>query len=280
MTLKNRLKKKTLLVPGVYDCLSALLAQKVGFKAIYLSGGALSVSRLGKPDIGLLTLDDVVQTARAIKSAVSLPLLVDVDTGFGGEYNIRRCISELEAAQASGIQIEDQVFPKRCGHLEGKSVVSPQEMVLKIKAACKARRSRDFLIIARTDARGVEGFKKALHRAELYRKAGADIIFPEALQSVSEFEAFSSKKGLGTLMANMTEFGISPAMSVDQLSRLGYRVILFPMTAFRRAARAMEETYKKLLERGESHSFIGQLQKRSELYDLLGYKDEVKRGKG
>ena len=277
--LKNSSQQKTLLIPGVYDCLSALLAKKSGFKALYLSGGALSVSYLGKPDIGLLTLEQVVDTARRIIIATRLPLIVDVDTGFGGEINIKRCVQEMEAVGVAGIQIEDQEFPKRCGHLRGKSVISPNEMVKKIKAAVSTRKNRNFLIIARTDARAVEGVKSAINRALLYRKSGADIIFPEALESKQEFRLFSEQKGTGSLMANMTEFGISPSLTVDELHELGYKMVIFPVTALRRAAKSIEELYRILQKKGQSRSVLKTLQTRDELYELIQYKTYEKREK-
>ncbi len=271
--LKQLLKKGPVVVPGAFDCLSALLVEKLGFQATYLSGGGLSVSLLGKPDIGLLTLDEVAGTAKRITQSVSIPLLVDVDTGFGGTANVKRTVQELEAAGAAGIQIEDQTFPKRCGHLDGKSVVSADQMVEKIKMAVSSRKSKDFLIIARTDARAVKGLKESLHRAELYKKAGADILFPEALETRQEFEAFGAKKGLGTLMANMTEFGRSPSLTVSDLAHLGFRLILYPMTAFRIAAFAMEKALLELKTKGHSRSMISRMQTRQELYNLIRYEE-------
>lgn len=270
---RRRLAKGMVVIPGVVDALGALLARRAGFEAIYLTGAGLSVSLLGQPDIGLLTLDDVVETARRIARAADLPLLVDADTGFGGELNVQRAVRSLEAAGAAGLQIEDQGFPKRCGHLAGKSVVPAEVMVAKVRAARAARRDPNFLIVARTDARAVNGLADALKRAEAYRKAGADVIFPEALRSAEEFRVFGRKKALGVLLANMTEFGLSPALSAAELSRLGFRAALFPMTAFRVAAHAMESAFSALRHEGRTVSLLGRMQTRKELYDLIGYRD-------
>lgn len=267
---KKAIQSGPLLLPGIYDALTALLVEKTGYKAAYVSGAGLSVSMLGKPDIGLITLAELTDQVRRLSSSVDIPLLVDADTGFGGEWNVQRTVQDLEAAGAAGIQIEDQLFPKRCGHLEGKSLIPKEEMVAKIRRAILSRKSKDFVIVARTDARGVSGMADALKRAEAYKKAGADIVFPEALQTIEEFQAFGKKK-LGTLMANMTEFGLSPALTVSQCSELGYRVILFPMTAFRVAAFSIEQALQRLRKEGTSRSFVNQMQTRRELYKLNHY---------
>jgi methylisocitrate lyase len=275
MTLRARLarlkKGQALTLPGAYDALSALLIQDAGFDAFYLSGAGLSVSVLGKPDIGLLTLDEVAFVASRVAGAVSLPFLVDADTGFGGPANVWRAVRALEAAGAAAVQIEDQTFPKRCGHLKGKDVVPVEEMCAKIRAACAARRSKDFLIVARTDARGVTGLRDALTRAQAYRRAGADLIFPEALENEAEFAAFGRNKTLGPLIANMTEFGRSPGLTVEQLAHLGYRLVLFPMTAFRIAAFAMRDALRYLQRKGESQGLLARMQTRAELYRLNRY---------
>jgi methylisocitrate lyase len=271
--LRDLMKRGALAVPGVYDALTALLAQKTGFQAGYVSGAGLSVSLHGQPDIGLLTLSEVAATVRRLARATPLPLIVDADTGYGGEPNVERAVRELEGAGAAGLQIEDQVFPKRCGHLSGKTVVRPEEMVAKVKAAVRARRDKNFVIVARTDARAVTGFKDALRRAEMYRKAGADVIFPEALETIEEFRAFGRKKSLGALMANMTEFGRSPILSVPELARLGYRLVLFPMTAFRTAAFAVQQSLQELKLKGHNRTLLGRMQTRRELYELNHYQD-------
>ncbi len=276
--LRALLKKQPVVMPGAYDALSALIIKDVGFDAGYLTGAGLSVSVHGKPDIGLLTLDEVTDTMRRIARAVDLPFLVDVDTGFGGTVNVERTVREMEKAGAAAIQIEDQEFPKRCGHLNGKKLISKEAMVEKIKAAVAARRGRDFLIVARTDARGVTGLRDAYARAQAYKMAGADIIFPEALESVGEFRWFASRKAhktkaLGVLMANMTEFGRSPALTVEELAHLGYRLILYPMTAFRVAAFAMERALHRLHRAGSTTALTNQMQTRVNLYRLNRYAD-------
>lgn len=278
--LRELLKAGQVVMPGVYDGLTAHLIRKAGYKAGYITGAGLSVSLLGKPDIGLLTLEDIAPVVRNVTSVVDLPFLVDVDTGFGGVANVARVVQEMEAAGAAGIQIEDQTFPKRCGHLTGKTLVPAEEMVAKVRAAIAARKDKNFVVVARTDARGVTGLKDALARARAYRKAGADVIFPEALQSVGEFRFFGREKAaLGVLMANMTEFGRSPALSVQELAHLGFRLALFPMTAFRAAAFAIERALIRLKVMGTSHSFTGEMQTREGLYELIRYADFDRREK-
>lgn len=276
--LRDLMRKGAVPVPGIYDALTALLVEKTGFQAAYVSGAGLSVALHGQPDIGLLTLSEVADTVRRLARATALPMIVDADTGFGGDDNVARAVRELEGAGAAGIQIEDQVFPKRCGHLTGKGVVPAEIMVSKVRAAVSARRDPGFVIVARTDARGVTGLKDALRRAELYRRAGADVIFPEALESEDEFRAFgrragAGKKSLGALMANMTEFGRSPVLSVPELARLGFRLVLFPMTAFRTAAFAVQQSLNELKQKGHNRSLLGRMQTRRELYELNHYQD-------
>src|SRR5581483_3638181 len=198
--LASLLRKETVLVPGAYDALTALLIEDNGFHAGYITGAGLSVGLLGKPDVGLLTLNDVALVSERVAAVTSIPFLVDADTGFGDSTNVAETVRRLEAAGAAGIQIEDQEFPKRCGHLAGKRVVPAVEMIAKIRSAVTARRDRNFLIIARTDARAVTGLVDALQRARLYKQAGADVIFPEALESKQEFRLFALQKGLGVLM--------------------------------------------------------------------------------
>lgn len=263
-----------MIIPGAFDALSALLIERVGFKAIYISGAAQSVTQLGLADVGHITLFDLVRVVKNIRRVTSLPMIVDADTGFGGPNAVRQTVQALEMAGAAGVQIEDQVFPKRCGHLRGKAVISAQAMVKKIISAVKARRNKNFLIIARTDARAVYGLGEAVSRAQLYRLAGADVIFPEALESVAEFTLFGKKKNLGSLMANMTEFGLSPALPVTELDRLGYQLILFPMTTCRIAAHAMEEALWELKKSGTSRTLIPKMQTRRDLYKLIHYQPD------
>jgi methylisocitrate lyase len=224
----------------------------------------------GVPDIGLLSMTEVVRLAGYIASAVAIPAIVDADTGFGGAENVARTIRELEKAGLAGCHIEDQEFPKRCGHLAGKSIVELEEMVGKIKAAIGARRDPDFMIIARTDARAVEGFDRAVERAGEYIAAGADAIFPEALQSLQEFRDFARELN-APLLANMTEFGKSPLISFHDLMELGYRMVIFPMSAFRVAMKASEKFLRALKESGTQKDWIDEMQTRQELYELLDY---------
>jgi methylisocitrate lyase len=257
-------------IPGAFNPLTAKLAEQIGFRAVYLSGGALSAGN-GVPDIGLLTLTEFVQAAQLTAQATSLPLLCDADTGFGEALNVERTVRMFEAAGAAGIHLEDQEMPKRCGHLSGKSVVSAEVMVSKIRAAVAAKRDKDFVIIARTDAKGVNGFDDAVRRAKIYLAAGADAIFPEAMETREEFARFAQAVPGAVLLANMTEFGKSPLLDVQTLGSLGYRLVLFPLTAFRAAMKAAEDTLRNLFTQGTQAASVSKMQTRQELYDLLGY---------
>lgn len=256
-------------LPGVFNALVATMAEQLGFRAVYLSGGALSASH-GVPDVGLLGLNDFLEEARRITQATSLPLLCDADTGFGEALNVERSVKLFEAAGVAGIHLEDQLLPKRCGHLSGKGLVEPHAMVAKIRAAVAARSDPAFVIIARTDARGVNGFDDAVRRARLYLEAGADAIFPEALETVEEFSAFA-KAVPATLLANMTEFGRSPNLDVDALGELGYRIVLFPLSAFRSAMAAARSTLTAITQQGHQRDAVPGMLTRAELYELLGY---------
>jgi methylisocitrate lyase len=257
-------------MPGVPNAAIARQVEQAGFDALYISGAGLANTTAGVPDIGLLTLTEVAQLASYVVNAVAIPAIVDADTGFGGAENVARTIYELERAGLAGCHIEDQEFPKRCGHLAGKSLVDANEMVEKLEAAVKARKDPDFLIIARTDARAVEDFKSAVRRAEKYLEAGADAIFPEALQDRNEFREFASavKK---PLLANMTEFGKSPLLSLSELADLGYRMVIFPMSAFRVSMKATGEFLGALKEKGTQRDWVEKMQTRKELYTLLDY---------
>jgi methylisocitrate lyase len=263
---------RPIMIPGAFNALTARLAERLGFAAVYLSGGALSAGWAGLPDIGLLTLTEFAEQAAVIARATTLPLLCDADTGFGEPINVERTVRLYEEAGAAGLHLEDQVLPKRCGHLSGKSLVDPATMVAKVRAAVSARRDPDFVIVARTDARTVEGFDAALERARAYRAAGADMIFPEALESAEEFARFAQALPC-PLLANMTEFGRSPLLTLDELGALGYRAVLYPLTAFRAAMRAAEETLRALRDEGTQRGQLDRMQSRAELYDLLGYTD-------
>ena len=258
---------ETLTVPGVFNPLTAMIARKVGFDALYFSGAAFSAS-LGIPDIGLFTLDELADAVRWMVKASSMPLIVDADTGFGEAINVIRTVKELEDAGAAAIQIEDQVLPKRCGHLDGKTVVSAEAFAEKIRAAHRAR--EDMLIIARTDVRAIEGMDAAIRRGILCREAGADIIFPEAMESEEEFKIYADAVG-GPLLANMTEFGKSPYLSVERFSQLGYDIVIFPVTTLRVAAKTTEALLTDIKEKGTQVDWLKRMQTRKELYDLIEY---------
>lgn len=258
-------------LPGVFNALVARMAQRLGYQAIYLSGAALSASA-GVPDVGLLSLNDFVEAARSITLACALPLLCDADTGFGEALNVERTVGLFESAGVAGIHIEDQQLPKRCGHLSGKQLVEPEVMAAKLRAAVKARRDPDFVIIARTDARSVTGFDDAVRRARLYLEVGADAIFPEALETAEEFAAFAQAIR-APLLANMTEFGRGPNLDLSTLGAMGYRAVLYPVTALRSALRAVQDTLVEILKHGHQRDCIPRMLTRAELYDLLDYAD-------
>jgi methylisocitrate lyase len=267
--LRQAWEKQTIALPGVFNALVARMAERLGFGAVYLSGATLSASA-GLPDIGLVTLTEFVQQARSITETCPLPLLCDADTGFGEALNVERTVRLFEATGAAGIHLEDQELPKRCGHLSGKQLVEPEVMAAKVRAAVAARCDRDFVIIARSDARGVNGFDDAVERAKLYLDAGADAIFPEALESEAEFRAFAQAVR-APLLANMTEFGKGPLVDLATLESMGYRMVLYPVTVFRAALRAAEEILKEIRAKGHQRDKLPQMLTRAELYDLLGY---------
>lgn len=274
--LRSLLTQDTIALPGVFNALTALLVEQVGFKAVYVSGAGLSNSA-GYPDEGLLSLTEFVQQARYVAGAVSIPVICDADTGFGEAVNVVRTVKEFEAAGVAGIHIEDQELPKRCGHLEGKRVIEVDAMAEKIRAATRARGDPDFLIIARTDARTVTGLDDAVHRGRIYVEAGADGIFPEALESAGEFSRFAQEVSASfggrhaIFMANMTEFGKTPLLSVEEFARLGYHIVIFPQTALRVALKAMKEALLDLKQSGGQSGLMDRMMTREELYELLGY---------
>jgi methylisocitrate lyase len=274
--LRELIEKGCVAMPGVPNAAMARQVERAGFDALYISGAGLANATAGVPDIGLLTLTEVAQLAGYIVNAVTIPAIVDADTGFGGPANVTRTIQELERAGLAGCHVEDQEFPKRCGHLAGKVLISVEEMEVKIAAAAGARRDPNFLIIARTDARGVEDFESAVKRAQKYVEAGADAIFPEALQKPDEFRDFAKQIKV-PLLANMTEFGKSPLLSLRQLADLGYRMVIFPMSAFRVAMRASEEFLHDLKEKGTQSDWVAKMQTRQQLYDLLKYDPTAER---
>jgi len=247
---------------------SAVVAAKAGFEVLYLSGGALANS-LGLPDLGMTTLSELVQAARSIVDGIKVPLIVDGDTGFGEAVNVMRLIRELECLNVAAVHIEDQVMPKRCGHLSGKQVVSIDEMVKKIVAA-KESSTEGIVFIARTDARSVEGLDAAINRGRVYFKAGADVVFPEALESPQEFKEFA-KKVDAPLMANMTEFGKTPYMKASEFEKMGYKIVVFPMTAFRAMLKAVSDTYVDLKCFGTQEGMLDRLMTREETYQLIDY---------
>jgi len=259
-------------VPGVFNAASALLAERAGFAAVYVSGAGTANGVAGFPDVGLMSLEEVVRHTRYTAEAVTVPVIVDADTGFGEPLNVRRTVRELESAGAAGLHLEDQENPKRCGHLEGKRLVPASEMVRKLAAAVDARRDAAFVIIARTDARSVEGLDPAIERAHRYAAAGADVIFPEGLETADEFARFAGEIPVPVL-ANMTEFGKTPYLTLREFTEAGCRLVLFPMTAFRVAMKAVESAFAELLEQGTQRGFVDRMQTRKELYELVRYPD-------
>jgi methylisocitrate lyase len=270
--LRELIQGGTVVAPGAFNAVSAMAAERIGFEAVYISGAGLADGVAGFPDIGLLTLTEVVQQARYIADAVSVPAICDADTGFGEVLNVRRTVREFEAAGIAGIHIEDQESPKRCGHLAGKRLILPEEMARKIAAAADARRDPDFLLIARVDSRSVNGLEDAIARAQLYLKAGADVIFPESLESAEEFDRFA-REVPAPLLANMTEFGRTPLLTVDEFAAMGYRMVIFPMTAFRVMMRAVFDALTELKRSGTQRDLLARMQTRRELYELLRYAD-------
>ena len=268
--LRALIRAGVIAMPGVPNASMALQVDRAGFDALYISGAGLANCTAGLPDVGLLTLNEVATLAGFIARAVKIPAIVDADTGFGGAENVGRTIYELERAGLAGCHLEDQEFPKRCGHLAGKRLVETDEMMAKIRAAAAAKRDRDFLIIARTDSRAVENFEGAVRRANAYVEAGADAIFPEALETRDEFRDFAREVKV-PLLANMTEFGKSPSLGVQLLGELGYRMVIFPQSAFRVSMKATGEFFRALKEAGSPNEWLDQMQTRTELYATLGY---------
>jgi methylisocitrate lyase len=268
--LRELISNGAVMMPGVPSAAMARQVEQAGFDAVYVSGAGMINSTAGMPDIGLLSRDEVVRLAGYVAHAVRIPAIVDADTGFGEGDEVKQTISALEKAGLAGCHIEDQEFPKRCGHLAGKTIVDLKTMIARIKAAVAARGDKDFLIIARTDARGVEGFDRTVERAGEYLTAGADAIFPEALQTAEEFSDFA-KKIKAPLMANMTEFGKSPLLTFQQLAGFGYRMIIYPQSAFRILMKTSGKFFAALKKSGTQNDWLDQMQTRQELYDLLDY---------
>ena len=269
--LKERLKSKACLrFVGSFSPLVTALIEEKGFEGVYVSGAVLSADQ-GFPDVGLVTLSEVARRAKTLIQSSRLPSLVDGDTGFGSALNCARLTVEMETRGLSGLHIEDQSYPKRCGHLKGKTLVSTKEMVRRLQSAVKARRDKNFLIVARTDARGTDGMKEALERAVAYLEAGADVIFPEALHTVREFEEFRNKIS-APLLANMTEFGKTEIVTHRVFEKMGYNIVIYPVSAFRLALKAVEEGLDMLFQ-DRQEELISRMQTRKRLYQLLRYKD-------
>ncbi len=269
--LRRLATEGTFAIPGAPIALAAKLIEREGFEAIYLSGAAFSAGVLGVPDIGILTLDQLVAQTRLLAAAVEIPLVVDADTGFGGPDAVADCVRRLEEAGAAAIQLEDQQRDKRCGHLPGKQVVAIEEMTAKIAAACAARRDPATVIIGRSDARGVTDLDDCIARLEAYRDAGADWLFPEALATREEFARMGRAFSGTPLVANMTEFGTSPLLTLDELSSLGFTAVLYPVTLLRLAMKAIEAGLGLIADEGSQAGLLDLMQTREELYDLLDY---------
>ncbi len=267
--LRNLFKGSRIVVaPGVYNPAVARMAEKAGFRALYFSGAGFS-NQLALPDLGMTTLTEVAAATRQVTSQVRAPLIVDADTGFGEALNVARTVEELTAAGAAAIHIEDQVLPKKCGHLEGKELVDADEMVKKLISAKEAA-GKGLVVIARTDARAVEGLDAAIERARSYSRAGAEMIFPEALESREEFVEFREKVG-GPLMANMTEFGRTPYLTASDFEGMGYNLVIFPVTVFRASMKAAKEALVHLKAEGTQKKMLDKLMTRKEFYDLIDY---------
>jgi methylisocitrate lyase len=263
--------ERPLQVPGAICAYHAILAERSGFKAIYLSGGGVAAGSLGLPDLGISNLDDVLTDVRRITDVCALPLLVDVDTGFGASaFNIARTVKSLIKSGAGAMHIEDQVGAKRCGHRPGKELVSQQEMVDRIKAAADARTDADFVIMARTDALAVEGLDAAIARAQACVEAGADMIFPEAITELSMYRKFADAVGV-PILANLTEFGQTPLFTVDEIAGAGVAIALYPLSAFRAMNQAALNVYRALRRDGTQKNVVDTMQTRNDLYDFLGY---------
>ncbi len=257
-------------VVGVINAYTALLAERAGFRALYLSGAGVANASYGLPDLGMTTLDNVLEDVRRITSATQLPLLVDADTGWGGAFMIARTIREMAKAGAAGLHIEDQASAKRCGHRPNKTIVPATEMVDRIAAAVDAKPGPDFIVMARTDALAVEGLDAAIERARRYKDAGADMIFPEALTALDQYRQFADAVGI-PILANLTEFGLTPLFTTEELGGAGVRLALYPLSAFRAMSAAALDTYRTLRRDGTQRRAVPAMQTRAELYDVLGY---------
>ena len=263
-------------IPGTINAYTALMAEQVGYKAIYLSGGGVANASYGLPDLGMTSLNDVLEDVRRITAATDLPLLVDIDTGWGGAFNIARTIRDMTAAGAAAVHIEDQVAQKRCGHRPNKAIVSIAEMVDRIKAAVDAKTDGDFVVMARTDALSVDGFDAAVERAGAFAEAGADAIFAEAMTEIEMYRAIVKAAGIPVL-ANLTEFGQTPLYTTEELAGVGIDMALYPLSAFRAMNKAALNVYREIREQGTQAAVVDTMQTRMELYDFLGYHEYEKK---
>lgn len=263
-------ENQPLQVVGAVTANSAILAEKVGHKALYLSGGGVAASSLGIPDLGITTLHDVTEDAKRITAVTESPLLVDIDTGWGGTFNIARATREMIQAGVAGFHIEDQVMQKRCGHRPNKAIVTQEEMVDRIKSAVDARTDESFVIMARTDALAVEGMQSAIDRAMACVEAGADMIFPEAMNELPQYAEFTKAVDVPVL-ANITEFGATPLFTTEELAGVGVKLVLYPLSAFRAQCKAAENVYTHILQDGTQQNVLDTMQTRMDLYDTIGY---------
>ena len=263
-------------IPGTINAYTALMAEQVGYKAIYLSGGGVANASYGLPDLGMTSLNDVLEDVRRITAATGVPLLVDIDTGWGGAFNIARTIRDMTAAGAAAVHIEDQVAQKRCGHRPNKAIVSIAEMVDRIKAAVDAKTDADFVVMARTDALSVDGFNAAVDRAGAFAEAGADAIFAEAMTEIEMYQTIVGAAGIPVL-ANLTEFGQTPLYTTAELAGVGISMALYPLSAFRAMNKAALNVYTEIREQGTQAAVVDTMQTRMELYDFLGYHEYEKK---
>ena len=278
--LKSIIKTETLLAPGIYDALSGLIAEQSGAKAVYLSGASIAYTRFGRSDIGLVSVSEVHDTLAAVTDRIKIPIIVDADTGFGNALNVQRTVRSFERAGAAAIQIEDQSFPKRCGHLDGKVLIKKDEMVGKVKAAVDSRKTNDTLIIARTDARAAEGLQEAIDRAHAYHEAGADVLFIEAPRSVDELKLIRKSFDLNIpLLANMVEGGKTPVKTANDLKSLGFNIVIFPGGAVRAATFQLQEYYAGLLKNGSNSEFSKKMHNFDSLNSVIGTPELLKIGK-
>ena len=278
--LKSIITKETLLAPGIYDALSGLIAEQSGARAVYLSGASIAYTRFGRSDVGLVSVSEVHDTLAAVTDRIQIPVIVDADTGFGNALNVQRTIRNFERAGAAAIQIEDQSFPKRCGHLDGKILIKQDEMVGKVKAAVDARTASDTLIIARTDSRAVEGLQEAIDRAHAYQEAGADILFIEAPRSFDEMKTIRKSFHVSIpLLANMVEGGKTPVKTAKDLKNLGFNIVIFPGGAVRAATFQLQEYYAGLLKNGSNSEFSKKMHDFDSLNAVIGTPELLKIGK-